>query len=313
MGFKLDSYRLLLLERSWSVLRQASNCMRSRVEMEIWVWKWCNELEIYRYNVTSLILIRTRCGETAELEGWEPIIKTPPHLAHDPKGICETDRCRLEDRKKRVRECDRLAWCKEPHKLRGSMKAQIINTPPHVAQHPKGIRETERCRLEHRKKRVRECDRLAWCKEPHKLRGSMKAQQECVTNETNCADLCTLYKSTSDQALGKIQCGFCCILRCCLSAPVSSKYILPIAQSISVIPPCISIRPTSASPSQTEWWWWREIDFPVTSPPWTGPNWAQPVQDWQSAVQSSPAIMLNWTGWSQISNGDCPDWWNHWA
>ena len=261
MGFKLDSYRLLLLERSWSVLRQASNCMRSRVEMEIWVWKWCNELEIYRYNVTSLILIRTRCGETAELEGWEPIIKTPPHLAHDPKGICETDRCRLEDRKKRVRECDRLAWCKEPHKLRGSMKAQ----------------------------------------------------QECVTNETNCADLCTLYKSTSDQALGKIQCGFCCILRCCLSAPVSSKYILPIAQSISVIPPCISIRPTSASPSQTEWWWWREIDFPVTSPPWTGPNWAQPVQDWQSAVQSSPAIMLNWTGWSQISNGDCPDWWNHWA
>jgi len=76
--------------------------------------------------------------------------------------------------------------------------------------------------------------------------------------------------------------------------------------------PCISVRPLPASPCQTEWLRWKETDFPTTSPAWTGPDWARPVQEWQSAVQSSLAILLDWTGLSPISDWDRPDWCNPW-
>jgi len=42
------------------------------------------------------------------------------------------------------------------------------------------VREKERFWLEEHRKRLRGCDRLPGCEEPHKLRGSMKARQECV-------------------------------------------------------------------------------------------------------------------------------------
>jgi len=48
----------------------------------------------------------SRCGETAELEGREPIVNTPPHLSRHPKGIREKERFWLEERRKRVRRYD---------------------------------------------------------------------------------------------------------------------------------------------------------------------------------------------------------------
>jgi len=66
----------------------------------------------------------------------------------------------------------------EPTELKG--REPIINTPPHLSRHPKRIHEKERFWLEERWERVRGCDRLPGREEPHKLRGSMKARQECV-------------------------------------------------------------------------------------------------------------------------------------
>jgi hypothetical protein len=47
-----------------------------------------------------------RCSETAELEGTEPIINTPPHLSRHPMGIREKQRFWLEESRKSVRRCD---------------------------------------------------------------------------------------------------------------------------------------------------------------------------------------------------------------
>jgi len=54
-------------------------------------------------------------------------------------------------------------------------------------------------------------------------------------NDTYCVDLRKLSKSAWDQELGKIECVFR-ILRWCLSTLGYSKYILPVAESISIIP-----------------------------------------------------------------------------
>jgi hypothetical protein len=65
-----------------------------------------------------------RCGETAELEGREPIVITPLHLSRYPKGIREKERFWLEERRKRVRGYDKQPGREEPHKLRGYMKTR---------------------------------------------------------------------------------------------------------------------------------------------------------------------------------------------
>jgi len=64
------------------------------------------------------------------------------------------------------RRCDETTEldCREP----------IINTPPHLYWHPKGIHEKEQFWLEEHRKRVRRYDTLPGHGEPHKLRGSMK-------------------------------------------------------------------------------------------------------------------------------------------
>jgi len=67
---------------------------------------------------------RSRCGEALELQGRQPIMKTPPHLAWHPKGIRENERFWLEDHRKRVRGSEGIPSDNEPHKLCGSMKAQ---------------------------------------------------------------------------------------------------------------------------------------------------------------------------------------------
>jgi len=45
---------------------------------------------------------------------------------------------------------------------------------------------------------------------------------------------------------------------------------------------------------------------------WTCPDQARPVQHWQSVVQSSPIVHLDWTGLSPTPDWVRPDWWNHW-
>jgi len=56
----------------------------------------------------------------------------------------------------------------------------IINIPPHFAWHPKGILQKVQFWLEERWKRVRGYEGIHSHDEPHKLRGSMKAGQECM-------------------------------------------------------------------------------------------------------------------------------------
>jgi len=54
----------------------------------------------------------------------------------------------------------------------------IINTSSHLAWYPKRIREKEWFYLEEGRKRVRGYGGIPGHDEPHKLLGSMKAQQE---------------------------------------------------------------------------------------------------------------------------------------
>ena len=65
----------------------------------------------------------------------------------------------------------------------------IINTLPHLAKHPKRILEKEPFWLEERRKRVRGYDGIPGHDEPHQLRGSINAWQECMRNHTNYVDL----------------------------------------------------------------------------------------------------------------------------
>jgi len=66
---------------------------------------------------------RLQCGETLELEGRQPIINTPPHLARHTKGILETELFWLGEHRMRVRGYEGIPRHDEPHKLRGSTKA----------------------------------------------------------------------------------------------------------------------------------------------------------------------------------------------
>jgi len=77
--------------------------------------------------------------------------------------------------------------CGEMVELEG--RQPIINTPPHLTWHPKGILEKERFLLEERRKRVRGYAGIPGHDELHKLRGSMNAWKECMRNHTNCVGL----------------------------------------------------------------------------------------------------------------------------
>jgi len=123
------------------------------------------------------------------------------------------------------------SWCGEMVVLDGWHP--IINTLPHLAWHTKGIHGNERFLPEERRKWVRQYDGIPGHDEPHKLCGSMNAWKQCMRNHTNCVGLWKLGRSAWDQELGKIVCVFC-TMRWCLSTTGSTKYILPVAESISI-------------------------------------------------------------------------------
>jgi len=108
------------------------------------------------------------------------------------------------------------AWCCKSLEL--ERRNPLINTLAHFAWHPKGICEKERFWLEERTNRVRGYEDIP-----------------TMMNRTNCFNLWKLGKSAWDRVLEKIECVFFG-MRWCLSTPGSSKYILPVAESISVIP-----------------------------------------------------------------------------
>jgi len=63
------------------------------------------------------------CCETAELDGSEPIINTPPHLLQHPNGICEIEQFRPEEHMKKVRRYD-STWLRGSTQWHGTMKSQ---------------------------------------------------------------------------------------------------------------------------------------------------------------------------------------------
>jgi len=67
-------------------------------------------------------LTPSQCGETVELEGRQPIINIPPHLAWHLNGILETERFWLEERRMWVRRYD-TTRPRGSTQLRGSMKS----------------------------------------------------------------------------------------------------------------------------------------------------------------------------------------------
>ena len=87
------------------------------------------------------------------------------------------------------------SWCGEALELEG--RQPIIKTPPHVAWHPKGIREKERFWLEVRRERVTGCEWLPSHDEPHKLHGSMKDRQECMRPRAGKDRVCISYNEMS--------------------------------------------------------------------------------------------------------------------
>jgi len=73
------------------------------------------------------------CGEAMNQESREPIIITLPHLTWHPKGILETERFRLKERRKRVRGYEGIPGHDEPPKLRGSTSAKCKSVrKPHA-------------------------------------------------------------------------------------------------------------------------------------------------------------------------------------
>jgi len=130
-------------------------------------------------------------------------------------------------------------------------------------------------RLKDNWKRVKKCEELRGSEKPHWLHGSIYAQQERMTNYTECMTLWKLHNSPWDQELRKVE-RVVLISKRCPSTPEFPKHILPIAQFTSVIAcssnaavclchTCISISPRTAFLSHTEWQWcWLEMDISTT-------------------------------------------------
>jgi len=69
-------------------------------------------------------LTPSRCCETLEVEGRQPIIDSPPHLACHPKGIREKKQSWLKECRKRVSGYNGIPGHDELHKLHGSPNAR---------------------------------------------------------------------------------------------------------------------------------------------------------------------------------------------
>ena len=125
--------------------------------------------------------------------------------------------------------------------------------------------------------------------QPHMLRGLKRALQEQGGARASKDKVCMLlYDETMSIYPG-----------------VSEIYTLQHSDYLHY--PSIPVPPLAASPCQTVWWWWWETDCPTESPAWTGPVSANPVEHLQTAVLSSPAILLDWTDLRLMSDWDRPD------
>jgi len=103
-----------------------------------------------------------------------------------------------------------------------------INSPQYLSQHWNAICETERMWLDEQRVKVWGYDRVPGCEKPYKVCGSMNCRQECVRTNRRCVDLSRLGKSVWDQEVLHNE-------MMSIYARVS-QYILPITQSISVLP-----------------------------------------------------------------------------
>jgi hypothetical protein len=84
-------------------------CANQANQEALWTGTWgCVQSLLYtdlgRQSISYTI--HWRCGEMAELEGREPHVNYPPHLSWHPKGICETARFWLEQRRQWVGRYD---------------------------------------------------------------------------------------------------------------------------------------------------------------------------------------------------------------
>jgi len=122
--------------------------------------------------------------------------------------------------------------CGETEELES--REPVINTPPHLSRHQNGILEKKRFWLAESRERVRRCDTTRPC-------GSTKSRNTQVISKFGKDRFCiSLYDNK---------------MRWRLSTPGSLKYILPVAQSTSVIPVSPYTRHRSVL-CQAEWRWW---------------------------------------------------------
>ena len=124
-----------------------------------------------------------------------------------------------------------LSWYAEMRELEGGQ--HIMNSLLNLVRHPKWIFYTQLFWLNDWQKRVGRYVVILGYNEQHEFRRYINPWQLCVRNFTNCMDLDKLTKSVWEQNLGKIRCVLC-IMKC-LSTLRSTRYTLPVAESISVI------------------------------------------------------------------------------
>jgi len=111
----------------------------------------------------------------------------------------------------------------------------MSESSPHIAWHRNEISETEWFLLKNHWNTISGSEEIPGYDEPHILCGSMNTWQECIRIHMNSVDLQKLSQSVWNKELGKIKCALH-IMRWCLSTPRSPRYIMPVAESISVIP-----------------------------------------------------------------------------
>jgi len=140
--------------------------------------------------------------------------------------------------------------------------------------HPKGIPEKELCWLKESREMVEGYNEVPSCEEPHTLCGSIKAQQEWLSeklHKVHRSMKCRqefMWPRAGKDTLWISYNKMMSIYSPLLSASRLSLYLhLPPPHcSVRLDFSCMGVGPPVASSYQTKWWWWWETDLLTTMP-----------------------------------------------